>query len=85
LGKGLGLLLQRADSMAAEVFIEAFTRQGRPLLPVHDGYYFWAEDMPLFESLRPDAEAAVYKFLVTKYPQLRRHPLPMKFMPSPSG
>lgn len=60
MGKGMANSLQRVDSRAAEVFIEGFVAKGRPLLPVHDGFYFVREDLELFERLRPSAEKAVF-------------------------
>jgi hypothetical protein len=60
LGRGLSLLFQRVEARALEVFLGSFNEQGRPLLPVHDGYYFLDADRSLFESLRPLAEAALF-------------------------
>jgi hypothetical protein len=60
LGRGLSLPFQRAEARALEVFLGGFNEQGRPLLPVHDGYYFLDADRSLFESLRPLAEAALF-------------------------
>jgi hypothetical protein len=77
MGRALSVFLQRAESCAVEVFIDGFTQSYRPLLPVHDGYYFTAEDVPLFESLRPKAEEAIYQYILTRFPEALRHPLPM--------
>jgi hypothetical protein len=83
LGNAWGLMLQRADSLAAEVFLDAFMGQGRPLLPVHDGYYFLQQDRALFQSLMPRAEAVMYQFLMEIHPNTKAQPLGMKYEESP--
>jgi hypothetical protein len=60
LGHGLSLPFQRVEARALEVFLGGFNEHDRPLLPVHDGYYFLEADRSLFESLRPLAEAALF-------------------------
>jgi hypothetical protein len=89
LGRGLWGLLQRADSRAVEVFIKGFTGAGRPILPVHDGFYTLPVDQDLFHSLMPQAQAAMYdeierqlpafktKLWARGLPPMVRNPIPM--------
>jgi hypothetical protein len=90
LGRGLWGLFQRADSRAAETFINGFVGAGRPILPVHDGFYTLPSDQDLFHSLMPKAQRAMYDEIDRQLPNLRtktwaknlpvkvhRYPIPM--------
>jgi hypothetical protein len=83
IGAGLWPWMQRAEARAVEVFLEGFISEGRPLIPVHDGYNFLAQDRALFKDLRPKAEEAIFaelfgaKEIIETYPNRQRLRLPM--------
>jgi hypothetical protein len=77
MGRGVGLKLQRADAEAVSVLIDGFMAQGKPIVPVHDGFYFLNDDKHLFNSLLSEAQAAIYGQLIEHWPDLPEHLLPM--------
>jgi hypothetical protein len=75
----IGVKLQRADAEAARVLLKAFTKAGRPLLPVHDGFYLLAEDKALFQATMTKAEAALWGILRKTWPQIVPVALPLSW------
>jgi hypothetical protein len=75
----IGVKLQRADAEAARVLLKAFTRAGRPLLPVHDGFYLLAEDKALFQATMTKAEAALWGILKKTWPKTVPVALPLSW------
>lgn len=74
----IGLRLQRADSELVEALLKAFTAKLRPLLPVHDGFYFLEADLPLFNHVIEDAKLALWRKLREWWPNLIMAELPLK-------
>jgi hypothetical protein len=73
----IGVRLQRADAEAARVLLNVFTEAGRPLLPVHDGFYLMAEDKELFQTTMKDAQAALWGVLKKTWPHIVPVALPL--------
>jgi hypothetical protein len=75
----IGVKLQRADAEAVSVLLNAFTKAGKPLLPVHDGFYLLAEDRALFEVTMAKAQGALWGVLRKTWPQIEPVALPLSW------
>jgi hypothetical protein len=76
LGKGVGLSLQRADSELVGTVLEAFIRAGKPLVPLHDGFYFLPKDRDLFLQAISLGKESLFTALRRKYLGTRNIDLP---------
>jgi hypothetical protein len=75
----IGLRLQRADSEAAAVLLKGFTSAGRPLVPVHDGFYLLERDQWLFKSLLDEAVDSLWSIVRKTWPEVKKAALPLKW------
>jgi hypothetical protein len=77
-GKGVGLALQRADSELVGTVLEAFVRAGKPLVPLHDGFYFLPEDKGLFLQAISRGKELLFTALKLLYPNTLLIDLPLE-------
>ena len=76
-GQGVGTRLQRADAEVVSSMIHTFVSAGRPLLPVHDGFYLLAQDKLLFIQALEAALARLWQVINQSWPEALRAELPM--------
>jgi hypothetical protein len=76
-GKSIGLYLQRADSEMTGTVLQAFVQSGKPLLPMHDGFYFLPEDATLFAKVFELGTQNLFNVLMSRYSAMTLIELPL--------
>ena len=76
-GQGVGTKFQRADAEVVSAIIDVFVKAGRPLLPVHDGFYLLAYDKPLFIEALETGIVRLWQVIHQSWPKARRAEMPM--------
>ncbi len=76
-GKGIGLLLQRADAEVVGTVLDAFDEAKRPIVPCHDGFYCLPKDQPLLMESIELGKLALFKSLKPWFPTINIIKLPI--------
>jgi hypothetical protein len=77
-GRGVGLMMQRADSEMVGILLDGFQAANRPIVPIHDGFLLLAEDEALFNRIYPEAIKALHSALRIHWPDLVEADLPIE-------
>jgi hypothetical protein len=79
-GCRVGLHLQRADSELVGIVLDAFVKAARPILPLHDGFYFLPEDRDLLLQVIDLGVSSLFTVLRLGYPDTIDIDLPMNWL-----
>jgi hypothetical protein len=79
-GCRVGLHLQRADSELVGIVLDAFVKAARPILPLHDGFYFLPEDRDLLLQVIDLGVLSLFKVVRLGYPDTQDIDLPMDWL-----